>query len=719
MNTSIPAGIEQYLKESGFSVTEMLILSKIVEENALSLRELGAKTGKSTGVLDQAMRKLMQRKIVERKMLNGSPKFVLRSLDAILEWAREDLRERRGEMDRKYENFEQYVGSLKIEGTRPDMEYFFGPKGIEDVYTKLVTKGQEFLTITPVLTSIEEDPLRECRVNLFRKRQFRKIFQRVLAPDSMFARRFQSRDMFEYRKTLLLPPSECSTQVEMTVVGDAVICIDIATLKGCLIYFADLAKTERAHFEVQWARQLARDRGEHTCEPVLALPKGPVSLGTRIASEFREFILSRRSIFAIAFLAVMSSLVTYALYQNVSHQNFERLREQVESIASVGSLQINPSDVEAVHTIDDIKKPEYARLVAILDMIRRSDPDLQYAYIMRKTDNPKHYAFVADADSLDPFLKKDINLDGVIDDSDSLNYPGELYDTNQFSAMQLAFDHPISDFGHDQWGDFFSGFAPIRDSTGQAIAILGVDMFATKLNELTVDTFSPVIIFILCFLLFGFVRFMALNKSLVWELCKVAYTHLWLVILWAVFLSLLSVVLWYGLMKSQQHLEIKRMGEKLMSIATLSAINDFDPADLDQLHIAGDMKKDAYQRVFKQLNLIRKRNSDVVTFAYIMRPTEDPKLFEFIADVDANWNLPAYTPVSIDDKNVDGNDQYENVWPGFIYYDPTDKGYASAINHSNYALMDGDQWGFGIVGMAPIKVNGKTVAILAVEKSSE
>lgn len=715
MKSSIPAGVEQYLKEAGFSATEMLILTKIVEENALTLRELAGKTGKSTGVLDQAMRKLIQRKIVERKMLNGGPKFVLRSLDAILEWARGDLRQRRGEMDRKYENFEQYIGSLKIDGTRPDIEYFYGADGIENAYMKLTESGQEFLTITPIVTTIEDDPLREARVNLFRKRQYRKIFQRVLAPDSTLARRYQSRDMFEYRKTLLLPPSECTTHVELTVVGGTVACVDLQEQKGCLIHFADLAKVERENFEVQWARQLARDKGESTCEPVLKPEKGPIALRTRIASELREFILSKRSIYALCFLALMSSIVTYGLYRSVQQQNFERLRDKVESIASVGVLQINPKDVEAVHTIDDIKKPEYARLVAILDLIRRSDPDLQYAYIMRKTDNPKHYAFVADADSLDPFLKKDINLDGVIDASDSLNYPGELYDTEQFSSMHLAFDHPMSDFGHDQWGDLFSGFAPIRDASGNAIAILGVDMFARKLHELTLQTFSPVFIFILCFLLFGFVRFMALNKSLVWECCRVAYSRLRLLILWVVFLSLLCVVLWYGSTKLEQSLEVRRIGGRLQSIAMISAVNDFDPADLDQLHIAGDMKKDAYQRVYKQLNLIRKRNPEDVTFAYIFRPTEDPTIFEFIADADANWNLPAYSPVTINDKNVAGDDIYENVWPGFMYYDPTEKVYSSAVDHANFGMIDGDQWGFGIAGIAPIKVKGKTVAILSLE----
>jgi DNA-binding MarR family transcriptional regulator len=62
MTTSLPAGIESYLKEAGFSATEMLIIRKLVEEDCLTLRELAGKTGKSTGVLDLAMKKLLQKK---------------------------------------------------------------------------------------------------------------------------------------------------------------------------------------------------------------------------------------------------------------------------------------------------------------------------------------------------------------------------------------------------------------------------------------------------------------------------------------------------------------------------------------------------------------------------------------------------------------------------------------------------------------------------------
>jgi hypothetical protein len=55
MNT-LPSSIESYLEEAGFTVLEVLILKRLLEEEALTVREIASKTGKSSGAIDQAMR---------------------------------------------------------------------------------------------------------------------------------------------------------------------------------------------------------------------------------------------------------------------------------------------------------------------------------------------------------------------------------------------------------------------------------------------------------------------------------------------------------------------------------------------------------------------------------------------------------------------------------------------------------------------------------------
>ena len=260
MNATLPTGIEHSLREAGFSATEMLVLRHLVESEALTVREIANKTGKSTGVLDQSMKKLMGKKIVERTVINDQPRYRIRSLDSILRWLRQDMEERQASMQRQHLSIQQFLSSLKVDRVRPDMEYFQGQEGIEQAYLKLLESGGELLTQSPILTTAEDDPLRAFRVDYFRKRQYRKIFQRVIAPDTSLSRRFQSRDHFEYRKTVLVPQSEFPLSFEKTIVGDTVACINHTEQSACFIRYPELAKTERLTFETTWARAVERVR---------------------------------------------------------------------------------------------------------------------------------------------------------------------------------------------------------------------------------------------------------------------------------------------------------------------------------------------------------------------------------------------------------------------------------------------------------------------------
>ncbi len=705
MNSSLPAGIEAYLSESGFSATEMLILRKLMEEDSFTIRELASKTGKSTGVLDQAMKKLLSRKIAKKEIINDQPRYSIDSLDAVLRSMQRETKQRKEQLDRRHHDFESFISSLTHDKHRPDMEYFHGLEGIQKAYMKLLDTGQELLTFTPVLTRAEDDPLRIFRVDYFRKRQYRKIFQRILAPDTPLARRFQSRDAFEYRRTFLLPADEYPMTFEKTIVHGLIACINFTEQTACLLRYPDLAQSERTHFESLWQQQLKAS----TCPTFPLPPPKKVPLKTHILSNIREFILSKKSIAAFILFALISGVMTYGLYQSNRELNLERIRQQVLSIAATGALQLDAKDIDAVRTREDSKKPEYAKLIATLNLIRRANENIQYAYIMRHTDNPKMYAFVADADSLDPNVKKDINVDGKIDAADQLNYPGEPYNITTFPIMSQAFAKPVSDFGTDQWGHLISGFSPIYDASGKAIAILGIDMFASEVDKISAQSFSPLFAFIGFFFLFVVIRFGAVNRSLILECFEAAKVHKRIVFLWFFFLSLCISVIVYGVYSYKRDIIIEQTGERLKAIA-VTTVNDFHAEDLDQLHWAKDMKKEAYQRVFKRLNEIRNQNP-FITFAYVVRPTQDPDLFEFVVDADMNYNLPSSFKSFGDFSPMTPSDA--NAWPGVIYDDSMFHAYFSKIKRANYAIFPLDQWGSSISGSAPIfRKDGSTAGIL-------
>src|SRR3989338_1965283 len=515
MNSILPTSIETALKEAGFSGTEILLLKKLVEEDAMTLRGLATKTGKSTGVLDQAMKKLLVKGIAQRDMLNDQPKYSIHSLDTIIKWMERDMKKRHEQFDRRHKDFSSFVNSLKLDRHKPELEYLHGTDGIEQAYLKLLETGQELLTFTPILYKAEEDPLRAFRVDLFRKRQYRKIFQRIIAPDTTLARRYPSKDAFEYRKTLLLHESESPIDFEKTIVDGTIACINFTEQTACFLRYHELARVERASFESLWAGLLAEERGEKHA-PSAALPAPTVvPMKTRMLSRFREFILGKQSLAAFAIFALIAGAITFGLYRQNVYLNTQRVRERAMSIAATAAPQFDVRDIDQLHTAEDVKKPEFMKLVEYLRLIKSQNENVKWIYIDRPTGiKEAAWEVVADADYGTP--DEDLNGDGKIEDWEQLTIPGQKYPHEELN-LEEKLTKPTAFLFEDEWGEYFDASAPIFDSKGKAVAALFVDVDLKEVYVLTRQTFVPIYYFLGIFLLFVLIMLAAFNSVTILE----------------------------------------------------------------------------------------------------------------------------------------------------------------------------------------------------------
>jgi predicted transcriptional regulator len=733
----LPASIETYLTDAGFSVTEMLVLKKLLEGEALTLRELAAKTGKSTGVLDQAVKKLLSRRIIVRETVNDVPKVLLKSLDAIMDWMKRDTEEKLKSMKSRAQDFESFVASLKREGSRPDMEYFEGKDGIQKAYMKLLSLAKkEMLFFIPATVKEEEDPLCAFRVQYFRDRRRRGIFSRVLAPDTPLGRRYRSRDPFEYRETHLLPESVFPITFEKVIAGDTVACfpsapprlaqgrsgssqtrgqapalLDNPEMRACFIHYSELAHTERTMFELLWRQ--AKEPPTQAQTVAISLPQHPeptIALSTRSLSTLREFFLSRKSIALFVFCAALAGGITWGLWRHNYNVNLQRVREQVMAIAATAAPEFDAEDIDQVHTWKDVEKPAYKRLVLILQDIRKRNQKVRWAYIMRATEYPLVLEWVADADALDIYANTDLNGDGLDND---IVFPGFLFTLDYSiygvpSAPPAIAQRPFAEEKpyKDIWGTWISGAAPILDENGQYVAELGVDIDVSEVKTLSKQTFKPVLYFLGFFLLFIFIRLAAFNRSLFVDLLKLLRSRGVLIFLGSCALIALGVT--WGMYRYTLNLMKEQVGEKLMSIAATAA-PEFDARDLEPLRFARDMKRPEYQRVFEKLNEIRKRNENV-TWADIIRPTKDPNIWEFAADADANYNIPLFV-----DWNKNGIGEEDEAAPPGTRYDASGQNISrSGWDRPMYEWFY-DQWGLSVTGSAPIRDSDQTaVAVLDV-----
>ena len=71
-------------------------------------------------------------------------------------------------------------------------------------------------------------------------------------------------------------------------------------------------------------------------------------------------------------------------------------------------------------------------------------------------------------------------VDATDPDSPNFSKVGEIfYDPN---ALHLDQEYVDKEFTTDQWGEWLSASAPIRDKDGKAVAALGVDLAASQIK---------------------------------------------------------------------------------------------------------------------------------------------------------------------------------------------------------------------------------------------
>lgn len=192
----------------------------------------------------------------------------------------------------------------------------------------------------------------------------------------------------------------------------------------------------------------------------------------------------------VGFVAVLGAY----FYLRAEALMSEQLRERLQSTASVAAGQFDADDVLAVRGIDDSGSPAHRRLVEHLQRIRLMTPGARYAYIVRATDDENVVEFVADADEFRAVKQLDLNGDGIVDAEEAPAEPGEKYDVEGMQAFKEGFDRPSVDVDvtYDRWGALISGYAPVRDSRGRTVAVLGIDMSAGEFLDTARSIFSPV-----------------------------------------------------------------------------------------------------------------------------------------------------------------------------------------------------------------------------------
>ena len=195
--------------------------------------------------------------------------------------------------------------------------------------------------------------------------------------------------------------------------------------------------------------------------------------------KFKNFLSSFRTkvtlvlVLSLFFMMGFSNLLIYKFSQNAQ---LHQLRERLKIIAQTATLMIDPDVLMQVPlNRSGMDNPAYQLIAEKLNKIKSVNPTLKYIYIMTKTNDAGILEFMVDPN---PVSEKGRNKGPTA-------YPGDKYNASRFPEMLEGFLRPSADkkVVIDEWGATLSGYAPIWDKKGIAVAILGVDMTAEDVSK--------------------------------------------------------------------------------------------------------------------------------------------------------------------------------------------------------------------------------------------
>jgi sensor histidine kinase regulating citrate/malate metabolism len=157
-----------------------------------------------------------------------------------------------------------------------------------------------------------------------------------------------------------------------------------------------------------------------------------------------------------------------------------RLRDTSVSIA----IGITPETIAELHDPRMQGSPQHTALLARLAQVAAADPDISDIYVFRR-GIPGRFIIVADH---------------VVRATAQPGKVGEEYIPAPHIHMLEALERPTveTDPYTDAWGTVLSGYAPIRNASGEAIAIVGVDVQMASVSAIKARVRNLALLMFVC-----------------------------------------------------------------------------------------------------------------------------------------------------------------------------------------------------------------------------
>ncbi len=280
----LPVTIVSLLQTNGFSSTEILVFSKFIEGERMTVRQLSSKTGKGTGMIDRAVKKLLKRNLIARESVNGTPCYHLLPSDVLDMWMSKNLRRARHELEKKEYDMRSFILSISKRNSLPRVEHFEGRIVVAEalrIFIKNISRTHGAYLYFPFEGQDLDKPcllrdifLSECRN--------RRIQVKIITPKAETSEPVKLYD-FPCIETSLLKSADFSVNFGKIITADKLACILDGGDRATFIYSPELALAERRTFECIW-----KGRGRD-CSVSVHLDKTSGGIFQGLSSQSRTF----------------------------------------------------------------------------------------------------------------------------------------------------------------------------------------------------------------------------------------------------------------------------------------------------------------------------------------------------------------------------------------------------------------------------------------------
>lgn len=174
----------------------------------------------------------------------------------------------------------------------------------------------------------------------------------------------------------------------------------------------------------------------------------------------------------VLLVGISCGLLLWLSLRKANRLAFELIQEKVYSIAVSTAPRIDGDVVAQLTSPEQDGSPAYDEVRDKLRAVRDANSEgalpVRFIYIIRPLENGD-WEYVVDAE----------------EDGDDKSYLGDPVEFNfEKEKPELTVPRSDSAYTRDSFGTWLSAFAPIRDSSGQAVAVVGVDIAAQRIQVL-------------------------------------------------------------------------------------------------------------------------------------------------------------------------------------------------------------------------------------------